>query len=152
MTLRITVYRELKTFYIYVISLIELRSYDTIYMNKVKGGQVSKDPLKRLIQQYLIKVKEIVIKNGIEFIERDKNLNFMTNLGLTINDVKECILSLTPSNYLSGPSKDHDSRRREDVFEYLITYKDKELYLKIKIVQLDNKEIVRCISFHEREY
>jgi len=109
------------------------------------------DPIKRLITQYLIKVKEIISTNGFTLIERDKTMKSITSLGITISDVKDILLSLTPQHYFDGPLKDDDTQFKESIFVYKINYADTTIYIKLKIVMENDKEIVRIISFHKDE-
>jgi len=107
------------------------------------------DPLKRLIVLYLIKVKEVINRDGLIFVERDKNMEMLAKYGLTVDDAKDCILSLTPQNYYQGPLKDKDPNQSENIFIYLVNYKNIDIYIKLKIINNNETYKVKILSFHD---
>lgn len=55
-------------------------------------------------------MKEIVDKNSFILVEREASLEFMANMGITMDELKNVILSLTPRDCFDGPEADRDSR------------------------------------------
>lgn len=80
-------------------------------------------------------------------IPRDKNINSIREMGLTLEDVKDIILDLETKDYYRGPTEDH-KYKDEYVWEFLV-YEDYTIYIKLK---LDNSNGVVCLSFHESEW
>lgn len=67
---------------------------------------------------FLIQAKPLVnIKDGFILVNRDKSLEFLMKYGLTIQDVKDTILSLTCADYISGPEKDRDAHGSVWIFK-----------------------------------
>lgn len=93
-------------------------------------------------------IKSIVSKNNYTLADRDKNLKFLRDNGLTLDDVKETILSLSPKDKPLGPEGDRDGYPG-----YVLKFKsnyltDELIYIKIRYNPPD--EVV-CISFHQDE-
>ena len=61
----------------------------------------------KLILIYISKVKELVSSGYWTLIPRKKNLDSLSNHGLTIQDVKNELLSLRLADYISGPEPDY---------------------------------------------
>lgn len=55
-------------------------------------------------------MKEIVDKNNFILVEREASLEFMAGMGITMDELKSVILSLTPRDCFDGPEADRDSR------------------------------------------
>ncbi|MCQ2979028.1 MAG: hypothetical protein MJ245_04445 [Clostridia bacterium] len=79
-------------------------------------------------------------------INRRKNIDFMRNYNLDINDVKNIIRRLSIEDCYMGPTDDRDGY---DGFIFIFTpmYKDIKLYIKIRIENNDKNSV--CISIHE---
>ena len=102
----------------------------------------------KLILQYLAKVKQLVSAGCWAFVPRKKNLDALSNMGLTIKEVKDEILSLDFLDYQRGPEPDYSSSGDVWIFKRVI--EGKELYIKLKIdIANDGSEILKCISFHD---
>ena len=99
---------------------------------------------------FLIKAKKLVNnKDGFTIVNRDKNLNFITNNGLLIEDIKNIIGELKCSDYIKGPELDHSGSGTVWIFKK--EYDSKLIYIKLKIENQNNVEILKCISLHEDE-
>ena len=102
------------------------------------------------ILQYLTKVKELVSSGLWTLIPRKKNLDSLSNHGLTIQDVKTELLSLGIMDYESGPEIDYSYSG--DIWIFKRTINSISFYIKLKIdVAGDGTEILKCLSFHEQE-
>lgn len=94
---------------------------------------------------FLHEMKEIVEKNGFILVERKASLEFMADLGVTMDELRNVILSLTPSDCFDGPELDRDSRFAGwTVAEFSPDAFGKTLYLKMSI-KLE-AERCKCLS------
>ncbi len=80
---------------------------------------------------------------------RKKNVNTLTELEMTREDVKKEILSLSVLDYCSGPTK--DPRIRGDVWIFGKIIRGKEIYIKLKLSGDQHGRMVRILSFHVAE-
>lgn len=103
---------------------------------------------KSYIKSLLMDIKKSILINNFTLAKRDKNIFFLREYGLTIGDVKETILDLTPENCIAGPSPDRDGYQGQ-VLIFKSAYID-DLVIYVKIRSNLPYEIV-CISFHEDE-
>jgi len=71
-------------------------------------------------------------------------------LGITAKIRKEEILSLSVENYHQGPEPDRDKPGEIWIFGKKVN--DKEVYIKLKIAQVDGVKIAKCLSFHPNEF
>lgn len=110
-------------------------------MNNIKG---------QIINQNLMKIKKIVDqdKNGDRFIitRRSKNIEFMRNYGLNIEDIKNIVRMLTVQDCFAGPEEDRDSKYEGWIFKFAPVFENIKLYIKIRI---ESNEKSVCLSFHE---
>ena len=104
----------------------------------------------QFILQYLIKVKELVSSGHWTLIPRKKNLDSLSEKGLTIGDVKAELLSLGLVDYEKGPEVEDSYSGDIWIFKRIIN--GVSFYIKLKIdVANDGTEILKCLSFHEQE-
>ncbi len=104
----------------------------------------------KLILIYISKVKELVSSGTWTLIPRKKNLDSLSNHGLTIQDVKNELLSLSLSDYISGPEPDYSYSG--DIWIFSRNVNGILFYIKLKIdVTNDGIEILKCLSFHDKE-
>lgn len=80
-----------------------------------------------------------------------KNLNSLATFGLTTENRKELLLSLTVEDYFSGPEPDHSFPG--DVWKFGKEVGGEEVYIKLKIEDQGHRKVAKCLSFHiaERE-
>ena len=101
-----------------------------------------------LILQYIAKVKKLVSSGLWTLVPRKKNLDSLSNLGLTIQDVKNELLSLELKDYQRGPEVDYSYSG--DIWIFKRNIGNTQLYIKLKIdIANDGTEILKCLSFHE---
>ncbi|MDB2068282.1 type II toxin-antitoxin system MqsR family toxin [Clostridium perfringens] len=99
-----------------------------------------------ILKTLLKKVKELTLKKGVILANRDKNVEFLREYGLTDECVKEAILQLTPRNYRKGPEEDRDGYPGY-VYVFKSNYLTEDvIYIKIRYNPPD--ELV-FISFHK---
>jgi hypothetical protein len=72
--------------------------------------------------------------------------------GLTITDAKNEILGLVVGDYYKGPKRDLDPSRTGDIWEFKKNVDKMKFYLKVKIVQENGEDILKCLSFHEDDF
>ena len=102
------------------------------------------------VEIYLGLVQRALSSGGLLiFSNREKNLAFIKQQGLTIAEVKDCISCLSIENYSSGPLSDNSDGNRNDVWIFGTRMSGVEVYIKISFG--DSLNTVICISFHESE-
>ena len=87
------------------------------------------------------------------FVDRERNLQGLADLGIGVSDAKKAIAGLTPDNYSSGPEADHDGSS-DDVWLFGTEVEGTEVYTKLKLVQDPKKRSVRwakVLGFHPAE-
>lgn len=108
------------------------------------------DDLKRHIREFLMELKKIVVNRGLDVIPRRENIDTLAELGLTrINRVDE-ILTLSAEDYCSGPEPDND--RPGDLWIFGKQIGDQTVYIKLKIAQVGEEKIAKCLSFHTAKF
>ena len=104
------------------------------------------------ISTYLTKVKRLVSSKKYDFVPRRKNMQALAQHGLTILDAKDEILGLVVGDYYKGPKQDFDSNRPGVIWEFKKIINGIRFYIKIKIVQENGEEILKCLAFHEDDF
>lgn len=103
-----------------------------------------------ILFHFLLKIKSLLSQEGhLKLVDRDNCLGFITNHGFTLEEVKTIIMSLTMSDLIKGPEKDHNGEGAVWVFKK--EYDGMMLYIKLKLESELEKEMVKLISFHEDE-
>ena len=65
--------------------------------------------------------------------------------------VRYC-LSLVVGDYYKGPKQDLDPLRPGDIWEFKKKIDGRQFYIKVKIVQVNGEDIVKCLGFHEDDF
>lgn len=104
------------------------------------------------ISEFLEKAKKLITDNKYTFIPRRKNMQDLAKHGLTIADAKDEIIELVVEDYYKGPKKDKDTSRPGDIWEFKKDIDGIIFYVKLKIDNENNQEILKCIGFHEDEF
>lgn len=102
------------------------------------------------ISAFLENAKRLISSGKYDFIPRRKNMQSLAAHGLTIADAKEEILGLLVSDYYKGPKQDFD--RPGVIWEFKKNVGGVQFYVKVKIVQENGEDILRCLGFHEDEF
>jgi len=95
------------------------------------------------VKLFLFQFKEFAQKN-FSFAERDKSLDTIARLGITIQQAKQEILGLTYEDYYRGPIPDKD-RKGEEFWEFGKTICGQEIFIKLKTVS--KHSVAVCFSF-----
>ncbi len=101
------------------------------------------------INGFLYQFKFFATSTGFRFLERDKNMETLSSLGITEQQaLEEIICQLTPTDYSSGPSQDQNFPKH-NVWIFGYKYEDIELYIKLS----DNFSfgLAKCVSLHKCE-
>ncbi len=85
------------------------------------------------------------------FIKRKDYQESFVELGITISGALDELMSLSIENYCSGPEPDRD-KPGTYIWEFGTTIEGREVYIKLKIVEIDAKKYAKCISFHKARY
>ena len=100
---------------------------------------------------FLKEFKKIVSQSGNFYVvNRKKNRDALIELGLTRKNRKDEILSLSTTDYCSGPKPDKDMPG--EIWEFGRMIDGNDVYIKLKIAQVGNDKIAKCISFHKAEF
>jgi len=94
---------------------------------------------------FLFQFKELAQKTFL-FAERDKSLDTIARLGITIPQAKKEILGLTYEDYYRGPIPDTDSKKGGEYWEFGKLISGQEIFIKLKTMSEYGAAI--CFSFH----
>lgn len=104
----------------------------------------------KLRGKYLLRIKKLVSSdiNGEHFtiVRTKKNIDFMYEYGLSIEDVKNIILNLSTEDCFSGPENDKDLSYEGWIFKFSPMFENVKLYIKIRV---ESSEKSVCLSVHE---
>lgn len=104
------------------------------------------------IAAFLEKVKRLISTGRYDFVPRRKNMQALAQHGLTITDAKSEILGLVVGDYYKGPKQDLDPNRPGDVWEFKKDVDGTRFYVKVKVVQENGEDILKCLGFHEDDF
>lgn len=108
-------------------------------------------PIKVQVAIFLKEFKKVATEGGgLYIIDREKNRDALIMLGFTIHNRKEVLLSLSVNDYCAGPKKDKD--REGYIWEFGKNINGNEIYIKLKVAEVGNAKIAKCISFHKAEF
>ena len=96
---------------------------------------------------FLFQFKEFAQKN-FSFYPREKSLDIIACLGITIPQAKEEILGLTYQDYYRGPIPDRNYEG-EEFWEFGKTICGEEIFIKLKTKS--EYGVAICFSFHKPE-
>lgn len=100
------------------------------------------------IVAFLSEAKHLISIGSFDFVPRRKNMRDLANLGITVQDAKNDIFSLQVRHYYSGPEADHDSSRQGNIWVFKKRDYNEIIYIKLKIVRENNRNVLKCLSFH----
>lgn len=108
------------------------------------------DNKRTVVSQFLKQFKYIANTRGIDVIPRKKNRLDLIALGITEKIRETIILSLTPDDFCKGPEPDRDIPG--DLWFFGKTENGDEIYIKLKIANINGTNIAKCISFHRADH
>jgi hypothetical protein len=94
---------------------------------------------------------DIIIPNRDDKPYKFTNEYCLSILDFDIEDVKKELKSLKIENYLRTKKDENNKKYNEYYYEFGKNIQNKKVYIKVKIVSRDNKQVL-CISFHFPEY
>lgn len=97
-------------------------SYDHIFIDLYINNKYNKcmnKASRKEIGLYLDRIKELVNDDSFYIVRWNKNMKTLLDYNLSINDVKNILLSLEIGNYYSGPNIDDDYLTCKEIFGYL---------------------------------
>ncbi|MBI4304382.1 MAG: hypothetical protein HY665_08630 [Chloroflexi bacterium] len=86
-------------------------------------------------------------QNNFVFVERDKSLDSIARLGITLRQAKQEIMELTYEDYCRGPVTDRD--RGGQLWEFGKRICGEEMFIRLKVVP--EYGMAKCQSFHVAE-
>lgn len=113
---------------------------------------MSKRASPEALRAYLAKLKKLLAAGKYDFVPRRKNLQALAEHGLTLGEVKEELLGLVAADYYKGPKEDLDPRRQGEVWEFKKALGGVPFYIKVKVVEENGEEKLKCLGFHQDEY
>lgn len=70
------------------------------------------------ISAFLAKAKKLMTAGKYVFVPRGKNMQALSDHGLTIADAKNEIMELVVGDYYKGPKQDFDPAQPGDIWEF----------------------------------
>ena len=99
------------------------------------------------IQKILTDMRSAIDCNKFKPVDRRKNLATLAKLGLTWDDARDAIYTLTEKEYRRGPMLDLDDPASDHFWEFKKRVEGEVIYIKFKVLyQIDGK--VKLVSFH----
>lgn len=104
------------------------------------------------VSAFLAKAKNLMAAGKYVFVPRAKNMQALSDHGLTIADAKSEIMGLVVGDYYKGPKQDFDSAQPGDIWEFKKDVDGEQFYVKLKIQNRNGKDVLKSLSFHEDDY
>lgn len=104
------------------------------------------------ITLFLENAKRLISIGKYDFVPRRKNMQALAQHGLTITDAKAELLGLVADDYYKGPKLDLDPSKPGDIWEFKKQIDGKQFYIKVKITQENEEDILKCLGFHEDDF
>ena len=102
------------------------------------------------IALFLKEFKQLVQEGDLYVVNRLEHQKSLVDLGLTKEACKVEILGLSVTDYCKGPQPDND--RPGDIWVFGKEIAARQVYIKLKIAQVESSKIAKCISFHAAEH
>ena len=99
------------------------------------------------IQKVLADMRLAIDSNKFQFVPRKKNMDTLAKLGLTWQDAKAEIYTLSEREYRRGPMLDTADYSSERFWEFKKRVEGEVIYIKFKVLYQDDGS-VRLVSFH----
>ena len=104
------------------------------------------------VEKFLAEWSATVRRSGATFIPRENNIQTMLMLGLGKLELEGVLSSLRPDNYSRGPEPDDGAGREGEIWVFGTELQNREVYIKIKLVEADGEKSPICLSFHFAEF
>lgn len=104
------------------------------------------------VVRFLLDMKKTLSqKDSLQLVQRKTNLQTLTSLGYTVDDVKMILFNLGVTDYSSGPEPDDNPNYSGDVWVFGATIDTIDLYIKLKLINCGQKQVL-CLSFHHAKW
>jgi len=108
-------------------------------------------PLSTEVRDFLLQFKQAVTQgSGVDIAPRRGTLRTMSQLGLTKSNLEDLLLSLSVADYCKGPEQDRD--RTGHIWVFGKQVEQQEVYIKLKVFDVNGARLAKCISFHIAEF
>ena len=104
------------------------------------------------IVKFLERMKNLISVGKYDFVPRRKNMQALAKYGLTILDAKNEMIRLVAGDYYKGPKWDFDLSRPGDIWEFKKDINGICFYIKVKIIEENGEDVLKCIGFHEDDF
>ena len=104
------------------------------------------------VSAFLAKAKNLMAAGKYVFVPRGKNMQALSDQGLTIADAKSEIIGLVVGDYYKGPKQDFDPAQPGDIWEFKKDVDGEQFYVKLKIQNRNGEDVLKCLSFHEDDF
>lgn len=101
---------------------------------------------------FLARAKKLVSAGKYDFVPRRKNLQALSQHGMTVADAKSEILGLVVGDYYKGPKQDFDPSHYGEIWEFKKDVDGDQFYVKVKIENRNGEDVLKCLSFHDDDY
>lgn len=102
------------------------------------------------IQKVLADMRFAIDNGKFQPVNRRKNILTLAMLGLTWEDAKSVIYSLTDKEYRRGPMQDLDDPSSDFFWEFKKRLDGEVIYIKFKVLYQEDGR-VKLVSFHMDE-
>ena len=103
------------------------------------------------VRDFLLEFKRVATGgSGIDIVPRAEIRPTLARLGITKANLEEILLWLSVTDYCQGPKPDRD--RPGNLWIFGREIECHEVYIKLKVAQVGNRRIAKCISFHIAQY
>lgn len=103
------------------------------------------------VRKFLLEFKQAVTSgSGVDIVPRRGTIDTLRILGLTKGNLEEILLGLSVTNYCAGPKADRD--RSGEIWEFGEKLEGHDIYIKLKVANINGVNRAKCISFHVAEY
>lgn len=103
------------------------------------------------VRDFLWEFKQVTTSgSGVDIVPRTETRPTLAQLGLTKANLEELLLGLSVADYCKGPEPDHD--RPGSIWIFGREIEGHEVYIKLKVAQVGDRRIAKCIWFHIVRY
>jgi hypothetical protein len=104
------------------------------------------------IAKFLMDFKKLITTKHFLWVQRIEKNKSIVELGLNRKAVESELLSLSVTNYCSGPHPDKDLSKPGMVWKFGTEIDGYDVYIKLKIAEFNGGKLAVCISFHKAEF
>lgn len=85
------------------------------------------------VSAFLAKAKKLIAAGKYVFVPRGKNMQALSDHGLTIADAKSEIIGVVVGDYYKGSKQGFDPAQPRDIWEFKKDVDGEQFYVKLKI-------------------